>query len=215
MIAFWLTTPLSTSGSESDIVLDEGYFLSPGEWILGENMPPEGTDFSMVGRIAELGERLASLPQPSDTLEYTYSMDALRVDFTFRDKRCGSVTSGSCRIYADTTPDADYLHPETFSDGELVLDGIPTRIDLCPELNPSFIAYYVFTGGSWFSLLQGERDHVPAIGFGNIRCCEFDSDLQEYGYDAKADMVLDFQDGVAIKSATWSIIKRLLGGEDH
>ena len=128
-----------------------------------------------------------------------------------------SFAGGELSVYLDTTPDADFMTPATFEDGELVLlaqtqylhvidddpDGICLTVDY-PDVTISLS----FSGGSWYhrvgngssSFVEGETSYYPWT---------VPDELRAVGYVLGINGAISVFGPVATEPTTWGRVKSL------
>jgi len=169
------------------LVLGDGYAAGPmAGFPVDAVLPNFGDWITIVGTITGVNEFFGDLLPPGP-YELTY-MFAGATCISYSDNPIsppcqptawGLFTGGTLQVFLDTTPDADFAHGDTFTDGELVLAAATVEhriwnVDAAPGCweAPDWESIFMFYAGSWYprissppfvGTLDGEIDgNVPA-----------------------------------------------------
>jgi hypothetical protein len=189
------------------------------------NSPMEGDNLLILGKIAAFQAPFEDLNPADPELEFTYRMRNLTVavtgiwdDFTHHESGIYvEYTGGVLEIYRDTSPDADYVDPGTFADGEMILSASMTWLDLIlySSQTPPQDGGLVFTGGTLFNRVSEAGVGFTANNEGNFAMNPdvIPDNLEELGSNAMSQTVININPGVPVRSTTWGRIKALLAAQ--
>jgi hypothetical protein len=191
----------------------------------GGYRPDYGDPFTIVGTVSAVAAPFTDL-LPTGPYEMTLVYDgATCFEVGNWDGPCSggeyaAFQGGTLSFYLDTTPDADFASSSTFHDGELVLtaqmsvfyasDDDPNAG--CPGVpdQPDVFASLAFTGGTWFSRVQGRGVGLPGNFEGEINYPgNVPAPLQALGYVLRVDGSVDVFAPVATELVTWGHVKSL------
>jgi len=228
LLLVFLFLAAAAPGASSDplypaaLTLEPGYASGPPQgfpWLVD---PGYGDPMVIVGSVASVGPPFSSL-LPASPYEITYVFEGSAcTQFGYWDDFVcgvggifGTFEGGTVTFYLDGTPDANFLDPSTFRDGEVVLLAASSALyasdnDPQPPCSnePDLIAYFSFVGGTWFPQVSSDGDGFEATDRG-----ELDDDvspaLQFLGYIFRVDGVIDIDGPVPVETTTWGGVKAL------
>jgi hypothetical protein len=209
--------------------LAPGYVLEPIGWYPDFNLnAAENARLFAVGNVAAFAAPLGDLQPGVDPVEYTYMLSAPHLHWGIWDDlehNTGgwSVLSisfyefsepGWIRLYRDETQNAVVGDPESFQDGELLLEAQIRQLNFEAEwCSPSapLNAAIVFTGGSLLPLIDGtgNADGYVVGEYVSARLCWPLEPCVETWDGQIACLVTDVYLGqpVQIRPATWGELK--------
>ncbi len=205
------------------LTFEPGFAAGPPQGFPYWLWPDYGDPLTIVGRVAAVSAPFDDLlPAGPYELTYVYEGAACTQFGNWDNIPCsgglfGTFEGGTVSFYLDTTPDAEFLAPDTFRDGELVLlaqssyvyvaDDDPSGCPMLPN-PPDVVAYFAFIGGSWF-----DRVSHNGAGFDAGSRGELDYDvspvLQALGYIFRVDGTVDIDGPVPVEMTTWGRVKAL------
>lgn len=206
------------------LVLEPGYASGPPLGFPGWARPEYGDPLVMVGLVSAVGAPLDGLlPAGAHELTYVFEGSAFYQYGMWDNIPCsggefGAFQGGTVTFYLDATPDADFVNPASFRDGDAVLVAQSTYLfvadddpqEACPQVPdvPDVVASFSFVGGAWFS-------RVSSNGFGwygsSASELEFDvpAELAALGYIFRVEGAVDVSAPLAAESTTWGRLKAL------
>lgn len=209
----------TTTELDSVLVLGRTLVRSPAR-LLEECFGVDSVNASVVGLLDAARPPLPGLQTTGIASEFTFTITELEfvqcvlwdgtdfggISYTF--------DNGRFRLYQDASPDADLLHPETYEDGDLLLEGDATLLTgmyscpyFCPYENASWIT---FTGGSWFPHVSRDGVGYTAVLVHQFQnTSDLDSALVSMGYQFPGAGWMNVYVPVNSAPATWGRIKNL------
>ncbi len=215
-----LAVPASAAVTNPVIDFNAESFAKEGLRTVDEQFSTVGDELVILGTVAQFQEPFQDLDPNDPGVEYTYVMDGM-ISMGTVQGGAGSYLSyttnysgGNFRVYEDTTPDADFLVPATFSDGTLILQGtfsgfkIITYSFTCAGTQNADLQ---FTGGTLFDRVSSAGVGTTGIDTGVFNLCEptVPDNLEMEGYFARSDTKIDIVPPTPVKPTTWSQIKQL------
>ena len=206
------------------LVMGTGYALDTPDGFPGSVYPNLNDPLSMVGRIASVDAPFAGLVPPGNW-EITYVLEGASCagggiwdNIPCSGGTFGWYQAGTLTFYLDTTPDADFLMPASFRDGDPILVASVTRVDIwdddptgaCPfvEEQPDWSCSFVFTGGTWFDEASSNGTGFEGRTIGEIYGSPSPV-LYAIGYRFELDGTIDVIAPVATQQSTWGAVKAM------
>jgi hypothetical protein len=225
LVALMATVPVPTEANTGIAELEPAYVHEDGRLEMGDLMAwTFGQPFYAVGWVSSFDGPLAFLNNDSNGVEFTWCTEgmvsaagSLSEDLIC----CADITidaaGGSFKILRDAVPDADMLSPETFRDGEIILEGYfryafhLSQGGCCTGQRWSDVHMtLIATGGSAFATLSPEGSEVLIYGYGPMELAyDLPASVAEAGYFARFSCVLDAQIPIVVRRETWGRLKQL------
>ena len=205
---------------DSALVFDTGYATGPVGWTPWTNLPHLADSLWIYGTVGDVNTPFEDLV-PAGPHELTYVFDGYFCIWATHggDLEC-SLTElaffdfGRISVYLDLSPDADFAHPATFYDGQLVLQADAHPLQLFTETHCITGTRYVqraimtFTGGAWFDRVSQDGEGFIAGNEGEFRG-DIPQPLQALGYIGQSTSVINIVVPNAVTPTTWGRIKAM------
>jgi hypothetical protein len=223
VIVFCVVLPAASLGQstvnvDSVLVLGQTLVRSPVD-LLSE-CAGQPVTASVLGRVVGANSPIVGLPFDDPGYEFTFTITDLEyVACALWDGgdpiEYGGISyrfeNGMFRLYRDSSPDADLLNPETYADGDILLEGpagYMTGMTSCPYCPWENYAWITFSGGLLFSSVSHEGTGYSAT-LVHQQSAPPDSALMGMGYQFPSTGWMDLHAPVGIESTTWGRIKNL------
>ncbi len=188
--------------------------------------------FHIVGYVSGFEGRLAHLDAAEPGIEYTWAvMDALSCGGILGDTAEGcpvlsnDAAGGWFRLVRDTTPDANLADPATFTDGEVLLEGVIPRWEEAGSTAPlTLVGWYCsptnegsefwfrasLDGGAAWPDLGVTGPETLAMGLGTFEAwSQLPQEILDAGYFARVEFTLSTETPVAVEPSSWGRVKQL------
>jgi len=223
---------LTVFGSSADtlypaaLTFEPGYANGPPAGFPWSEPPNYGDPITIVGRVSAVAPPLQDL-LPAGAFELTYVLEGFSCtewgmwdDIPCTGGLYGLFQNGTLACYLDATPDADFVNPATFRDGDLVLLAACSHLPVtdddpyenCPMVpdRPDVRGWLTFVGGAWFSHVSDQGTGFTGMMYGELgRTVPMPILLQALGYIFQIDGTVDVNAPVAVTPATWGRVKAL------
>jgi hypothetical protein len=214
---------------DNAIVFGPSYASGPPAGFPWDPVVYVGAPLSIFGIVNNVGALFTDLLPPG-SYEMTCVFEGATCDqwgawddFVCTGGIYGSFDGGTMSIYLDTTPDADFMSPASFRNGELVLQAqtqttFATDDDPnvgCPMVadRPDVQTWFTFSGGSWFHRVSSGGIGMTGVGEGEVHDrypYNVPVQLRVMGYIFPIDDgTMDIFGPVATKPTTWGHVKSL------
>lgn len=195
------------------IVLGDGLVGAPSYWRYDIQYPERGDEAWIVGPVEEFSSYFGDLSDPGGNIEFTYAFDDLVVRSVvvwddFDNGLSGwwvYPEGGVLRIYRDETPDRTFADPNSFRDGELLLEAEISNMSFGSSRHQADLE---FTGGTLFSLVSSGGVGFTGRNPGSYETLPGNDPLPAF-YVARSSSIVEIDLPIQTTSGTWGRLRKL------